>query len=263
MASDARTANQSSPSQQEDQIYDATTTFSDLYESLLTRCRADPPLLPPVAPFSKTTTNTVRVPALGRDISNLSLHPTLETALYILSLDLPSAHFLARHMQCPSAWEGMFLHGILHRIEGDYDNSRARYGDVKDSEVFAYAWMRSSERGGGGGGSSGRTESGIQAALALIADVQTLKEEGTGDRDESGSRSLDETQAVVAFCAKKFGVQSVDDARGAWTKSEGKIGDRASAMVVGGEGWREFYDELSVCCSTRILAVTRQDQKVR
>jgi hypothetical protein len=90
----------------------------------------------------------------------------------------------------------MFLHGILHRIEGDYDNSRVWYGDVKDSEVFAYAWMRSSERGGGGGGgggggSSGRTESGIQAVLALIADVQTLKEEGAGDRDELGSRSLD------------------------------------------------------------------------
>jgi hypothetical protein len=218
-----------------DQTY-ATTTFSELYESLLCQCQTNPPLLPPVAAFSETTARTIRTPALGNEIANLFLHPTLEAALHILNLDLPSAHFLLRHMQSPPAWEGMFLHGILHRIEGDYDNARAWYGDVKDSEVFAYAWGRSSASKA----SSTGPERGLDAALTFIADAQNLKETSKGDRDELGSRSLDEIQAVVAFCAKRFGVQRVEDARGAYTSNEGKIKEKGQAMVVGGEGWRMF-----------------------
>lgn len=213
-----------------------TTTFSELYESLLSQCRDDPPLLPPVATFSKTTPKTLRIPTLGHEIANLSLHPTLEVALHILNLDLPSAHFLVRHMQSPPAWEGMFLHGILHRIEGDYDNTRAWYGNVKDSEVFAYAWGRASASNS----TSGSSKRGIDAALALVADIQSLKQTGKGDRQELGRRSLDEIEAVVAFCAKKFGVQRVEDATEVWTKNEGSSAEKGKAMVIGGEGWREF-----------------------
>jgi hypothetical protein len=225
----------SKPTQSSDPLY-ATTTFSELYEALLSQCRTDPPLLPPVAAFSKTTNRTIRLPALGREIARLSLHPTLEAALHILNLDLPSAHFLVRHMQCAPAWEGMLLHGILHRIEGDYDNARAWYGQVKDTDVFAYAWGRISDSDS----SSKASNNGIDAAMAFIAEIQSLKETGKGDKDELGSRSLDEIQAVVAFCVKRFGVQKVEDARGAWTKNEGKIKEKGQAMVVGGEGWREF-----------------------
>lgn len=225
----------SKPTAGSDQAY-ATTTFSELYESLLSLCRADPPLLPPVAAFSKTTKKTIRIPTLSNEIANLSLHPTLEAALHILNLDLPSAHFLLRHMQSAPAWEAMFLHGILHRVEGDYDNARAWYGNVKDTEVFAYAWGRSSQSDSPSDGS----KSGIDAALAFIDEVQSLKETGDGDVDELGSKSLDEIQAVVAFCAKRFGVQRVEDARQAWTKNEGTIKEKSQAMLVGGEGWREF-----------------------
>lgn len=225
----------SKPANSSGDVY-SSTTFSELYEKLLSKCRTNPPLLPPVAPFAKTTARKIRAPELGKEIANLSLHPTLEAALHILNLDLPSAHFLLRHMQCEPAWEGMFLHGILHRVEGDYDNARAWYRDVKDSEVFTYAWGKSSE-------SESRTansKNGIDAALALIADIQSLHDTGNGDREELESRSLDEIRAVVAFCAKRFGVQSVADAREAWTRNEGKISDKAQAMVVGGEGWRHF-----------------------
>ena len=214
----------------------ATTTFSELYESLLSQCRTNPPLLPPTAAFSKTTVRTTRTPALDHEIANLSLHPTLEAALHILNLDLPSAHFLLRHMQCAPAWEGMFLHGILHRIEGDYDNARAWYGNVKDSDVFVYVWGRVSNSVS----ASTDSEKGIDAALHFITEIQSLRETGQGDRDELGSRSLDEIQAVVAFCAKRFGVQKVEDASGAWTKNEGNIEEKGQAMVIGGEGWREF-----------------------
>jgi hypothetical protein len=46
-------------------------------------------------------------PALTSSISALELHPTLEAALHLLNGDLPSAHFLVRHMQGPPAVEGM------------------------------------------------------------------------------------------------------------------------------------------------------------
>lgn len=39
-------------------------------------------------------------------------------------------------MQSLPAQEGMFLHGVLHRIEGDYPNARAWYSDVSDTEVM-------------------------------------------------------------------------------------------------------------------------------
>ncbi|KAI4246445.1 MAG: hypothetical protein LQ352_006388, partial [Teloschistes flavicans] len=103
-------------------------TFTSLHTHLLTY---SPPLLPPGKPHSRVLTSS---------ISALSLHPTLETALHILNTDLPSAHFLVRHMQSPPAYEGMFLHGILHRIEGDYDNARAWYSNVADSDVFKFTW---------------------------------------------------------------------------------------------------------------------------
>jgi hypothetical protein len=45
-------------------------------------------------------------PALTASISALQLHPTLEAALHLLNADLPSAHFLVRHMQGPPAVEG-------------------------------------------------------------------------------------------------------------------------------------------------------------
>ncbi|KAF7510457.1 hypothetical protein GJ744_006736 [Endocarpon pusillum] len=233
----AHSGSTSQPANNSGDVY-SSTTFSELYEKLLSKCGNNAPLLPAVAPFAKTSARTIRAPELGKEIANLSLHPTLEAALHILNLDLPSAHFLLRHMQGEPAWEGMFLHGILHRVEGDYDNARAWYRDVKDSEVFTYAWGKSSESE-----SESRTaqsKKGIDAALGMIADIQSLNQSGQGDREELESRSLDEIRAVVAFCAKKFGVHSVADAREAWTRNEGKIDDKAQAMVVGGEGWRQF-----------------------
>ena len=87
------------------------------FPSILSQLLAHPaPVLPPPC---------VLLPSLTGDIAALSLHPTLEAALHILNHDLPSAHFLVRHMQADPAFEGMFLHGILQRVEGDYDNARA------------------------------------------------------------------------------------------------------------------------------------------
>lgn len=94
-----------------------------------------PPLLPPGKSYDANLTAR---------IASLQAHPTIEAALHILNHDLPSAHFLVRHMQSPPAVEGMLLHAIVHRIEGDYDNSRAWYSDVggeeKGGELLDVAW---------------------------------------------------------------------------------------------------------------------------
>ncbi|KAL8649625.1 MAG: hypothetical protein Q9226_005498 [Calogaya cf. arnoldii] len=164
-------------------------TFSDLYNHLLT---LPSPLLPP----GKATS-----PQLTASISALFLHPTLETAFHILNNDLPSAHFLVRHMQSPPAYEGMFLHGILHRIEGDYDNARAWYGNVSDSDVFKHTWP-----------------GGKDDALDLIARVEKLKKDGNGNGEELGKESLEEIQKVVEWCKQKFGEQRMDDASEAWVQ---------------------------------------------
>ncbi|KAA8571753.1 hypothetical protein EYC84_001728 [Monilinia fructicola] len=73
------------------------TTFKSLHAQLL---KIPAPLLPPVSPHD---------PNLTSEIASLQLHPTLETALHLLNLDLPSAHFLARHMQSAPAFEGIDL----------------------------------------------------------------------------------------------------------------------------------------------------------
>lgn len=186
-------------------------TFSDLYSHLLT---LPSPLLPP----GKATS-----PTLTASISALSLHPTLETAFHILNNDLPSAHFLVRHMQSPPAYEGMFLHGILHRIEGDYDNARAWYDNVSDSDVFKHTWP-----------------GGKDDALNLIARVENLKKDGNGNEEDLGKESLEEIKKVIEWCKQKFGAQRMDDASEAWVKPSEENRKMAEDMVSGGEGFRNF-----------------------
>ncbi|KAL8920791.1 MAG: hypothetical protein Q9172_004331 [Xanthocarpia lactea] len=186
-------------------------TFSDLYNHLLT---LPAPLLPP----GKATS-----PTLTASISALSLHPTLETAFHILNNDLPSAHFLVRHMQSPPAYEGMFLHGILHRIEGDYDNARAWYGNVSESEVFKHTWP-----------------GGTDDAFNLISRVEILKKDGKGNKMELGKESFDEIKRVVEWCRKQFGDQRMEDASKVWVKSSEELRKMGEDMVSGGEGFRKF-----------------------
>lgn len=190
-----------------------TTTFPTLYTHILTNHPA--PLLPPSKPIS---------PAFTARISSLSLHPTLEAALHILNHDLPSAHFLVRHMQAPPAHEGMFLHGILHRVEGDYDNARAWYGDVAGSEVFKEVW----------------NEGGEEEAKAFIGRVEGFVKKKEGDREALERESLREIKVVVEFCRKKFGEGEVLDASEAWVRPGEETRKMGEDMVSGGKGYREF-----------------------
>jgi len=125
-------------------------------------------------------------------------------------------------MQAPPAYEGMFLHGILHRVEGDYDNARAWYRNVKDSEVFSAVWE------------------GEEQARDFIGKVEALVKRKEGDKGELERESVKEIKAVVDFCRKKFGDGEVKDATGAWVQPSEDHKKMGEEMVTGGKGFRKF-----------------------
>lgn len=174
-------------------------------------------------------------------IASLSLHPALEATLHILNLDLPSAHFLLRHAQSPPAWECMYLHGILHRVEGDIQNARCWYGDVQTSEVLNHVWR----------GSEGTWQ-------AFLDRVERFKDAMAGrkrstpqpasmvqldwgkEREELGNISLWELREVLCFLEERVGIDEVLDASSLWVQPDDQVADKANSMIVGGEGWRQF-----------------------
>lgn len=132
-------------------------------------------------------------------------------------------------MQGKPQWEAMMLHAVLHRIEGDYENARAWYSDVGDSEVFERVWDGSQEKVGAFLDRVGKLRKGIWV--------------DGGDREREmedlGKESKREIQAVLEFCEQKFGTEMWKDVSGEWVQDE-KHAAQANGMVVGGEGWRQF-----------------------
>ncbi len=144
-------------------------------------------------------------------------------------------------MQAAPAYEGMFLHGILHRIEGDYDNARIWYRDVADSEVFKHTWDT------------------VDEALGFIGDVQSLKNGGAGsggsgsgnkkkgggegegkNKEELEAKSRREFEKVIEWCEKRFGTDTWEDGTKAWVKNSEKISEISQDMVTGDSGHRKF-----------------------
>lgn len=143
----------------------STDTYQTTLSSLLPPQAQHVPLSLPISPHA------LLIPS--HRIASLSVHPVLEAALHILNLDLPSAHFLLRHMQAPPAWEAMYLHGVLHRVEGDLANARAWYGDVRESVVFQAVW--GDDRGMGGGlEGEGEGESGREEKCANVCSTRSM-----------------------------------------------------------------------------------------
>lgn len=208
------------------------STFKSLHTRLL---QIPAPLLPPGTPHD---------PNLTSEIASLQLHPTLETALHILNLDLPSAHFLVRHMQSAPAFEGMYLHGILHRIEGDYGNARAWYSDVKESDVYSKIWGKGGqtwkawqeEHGNGGDRKS------LDEGQKFLDAVQRFKEtRGKGaDKASLEEQSRSELDGVIEWCVDKFGTAKMVDASSAWVKPNDEIKKMGEGQVSGDSGRREF-----------------------
>lgn len=125
-------------------------------------------------------------------------------------------------MQHAPAWEGMYIHGLLHRVEGDVENARAWYGDVSGSGVFGFVW--------GEGGAEG-----------FLDRVKEFKGRGRkGGEEELREESRGEFERLVEWCKGSFGVARVEDATGVWVRPGEKEREMAAKMIVGGEGWRKF-----------------------
>ena len=128
-------------------------------------------------------------------------------------------------MQNAPAWEGMYIHGFLHRVEGDYRNADAWYGNVADSEVFQSVW-------------SG--DDGLGDAKAFIARVEKLRKQGQGNVEELRKESGREIERLVKWCREKYGTGKVEDATTVWVEPSEEHRKIAAKMIVGGEGWRNF-----------------------
>ncbi|OCT55001.1 hypothetical protein CLCR_03157 [Cladophialophora carrionii] len=170
-------------------------------------------------------------------------------------MDLPAAHFLLRHMQAAPAWEAMYLHGLLHRIEGDLDNARAWYGDVKESEVFKWVWGGMDSGGDDASHPTTSPEAAFQSATSFLNRVEVCKNSSVSTKsrsdaispekdvpaeDELASISLREIRRLLSFCEQKFGTKPVMDASDVWVSMNEKHADKATQMITGGEGWRTF-----------------------
>lgn len=129
-------------------------------------------------------------------------------------------------MEAPPAVEGLTVHAILHRIEGDYDNARAWYRDIVSDEEG----LKLLDKGAGG----------KDGALGFVDEVEALKKKKQGDKMKLGKRSLDEIMAVIKQCEERFGTEAWTDARTAFTKSPEKNEEMKKNMIMGGEGYRKF-----------------------
>ena len=118
------------------------------------------------------------------------------------------------------------MHGILHRVEGDYRNAEAWYGDVQESECFKAVWPE------GMGG--------LEGGLGFIRKVEALRKEGKGSLEELQRESGREFEALRDFLVKKFGLERVEDATTVWVGKSEEGKKQHAGQLVGGEGWRQF-----------------------
>ncbi|KAG9195364.1 hypothetical protein G6011_00485 [Alternaria panax] len=207
-------------------------------------------------------TNLVHPPKKRQDvqltaiIADLHVHPSIEALLHILNHDLPSAHFLVRHMQAPPAVEGMLLHGILHRAEGDFNNARAWISDVADAcEGYQPKHKEDGQKLDAEIVKQVGSNSSMPASLiefvygdeepkSLIDAVEEFRSRKKSDRRDDEEviekRMRNEVEKVLEWCKNKFGNEVFDDATKAWVKNSEEISKISGDMVSGGEGHRKF-----------------------
>jgi len=155
----------------------------------------------------------------------------------------------------------MYVHGILHRIEGDIDNTRCWYGNVKDTDVFQNTWSDKARKD-----APEIAQEGWEHFLDRLERYRdrVRSRRGTGGWNQDGDKldpkdvkdwnaeesllrdtSLWEFEKVIKFCEDKFGVGEVRDANkdafvGRIESGNEEQAEIARSMITGGEGWRTF-----------------------
>lgn len=157
-------------------------------------------------------------------------------------------------MQAPPAVEGMLLHGILHRAEGDFNNARAWIGDVRDA-CEGYQPKKKdegikldadvAERMKGAKGVEGSLVIfvyGGDEPTKLVDDIETFrkKKRDEGEQEALEKRIREELGKVLEWCKSKFGTEKMVDASSAWVKDSEEVQKMSNDMVSGDKGHRKF-----------------------
>lgn len=158
-------------------------------------------------------------------------------------------------MQSAPAVEGMYIHGLLHRVEGDLNNTRAWYADVCDTDVFTNYWGPVPQDPNTDDAAAAGTvefrdgkyynEDGGKAppqpgARVFLNRLEEQQRSGKGDREALERTSREELDALVAYCVEKFGTDKVLDARDAFVKNSDEIKSMSEDMISGDGGFRKF-----------------------
>lgn len=148
------------------------------------RARQPLPPLCPALPWNR---------ALSRRIADADLAPVVASALLLWNDDLDASHTLSQAL--PDRF-GAWLHGTMHRREGDYPNSKYWFRRVGTHAGFAAMAERAAAVLAAAGGPDGQAPA---AALAERWDPFTfvdLCEAAAGGRGEVSARLLESLQAA-------------------------------------------------------------------
>ncbi|KAL9086221.1 MAG: hypothetical protein Q9159_004286 [Coniocarpon cinnabarinum] len=178
----------------------------------------------------------------------------------------------------PPKIEGMLLHAVLHRLEGDYENSRAWYTDVSQKSENHRKNVRMPEQASedvwtftypqGVSETNNFLDSLMQWRVAhepaykrthpdLTASVSnghSNNPNGTSishDAQQGMSQMSDieylrkwhecELRKLWTWCSRRYGLQKWEQADGEFVDgSDDKYEEMKKSQVVGGEGWRQF-----------------------
>lgn len=153
-------------------------------------------------------------------------------------------------MEAAPAFEAMFLHAILHRVEGDYANTKAWYTSVAKDE----ASLETGAQDGALAGSEIHAEtrpgsqSGIFAAVwessirgfEYLASVEDFVKFGSGNRGELEGQGRAEIERTVDYLRGKFGDGRWQNAASEWRYADGDTKVIKEKMILGGMGYRVF-----------------------
>ncbi|KAI9716977.1 MAG: hypothetical protein M1828_007491 [Chrysothrix sp. TS-e1954] len=170
--------------------------------------------------------------------------------------------------------EGMHLHGLLHRLEGDYDNAAAWYKDVASFSPLPTGASTSADTSSSGPEDRSSDDQnptyapsdspatvfthaypeGLATPLDLLRRTAELRageakyshgesEEARAwrrERDRLQEISKVEVDRVREWLEGRYGTRQWREASGEFVGNEGKHKEIAAKMIVGGEGWRQF-----------------------
>lgn len=157
-------------------------------------------------------------------------------------------------MQAPPAIEGMLLHSILHRSEGDMRNARLWASDVQDANDGWVPKHKGAQRLDSNvvQDMEGKESSGVcfvefvygknkGEMERFIDNVEKFRSErGDAGQVELEGKIRTELERVLEWCRGKFGDGEWVDASAAWVKHSEEVRKVGEDMVSGGKGFREF-----------------------